>query len=137
MKYNPSLVKFIREQYPPGTRIRLTEMQNPYVPVPPGTEEEVDFIDDAAQIHMKWSNGRSLALIPGVDRFTVIPQPLQTLKLYMPLNGVFSSTPCGRDTSAWKPFSFAYKLITPPYRSTVSSTDGIPKPKRRIHISLL
>ena len=85
MKHQAELLRFMREQYPPGTRIRLTEMQDPYAPVPPGTEGEVNFIDDAAQIHMKWSNGRTLALIPGVDRFTVIPQPLQTLKLYMPL----------------------------------------------------
>lgn len=85
MKHQGELLQFMRDQYPPGTRIRLTEMQDPYAPVPPGTEGEVNFIDDAAQIHMKWSNGRSLALIPGVDRFTVIPQPLQTLKLYMPL----------------------------------------------------
>lgn len=85
MRHQEELLRFMREQYPPGTLIRLTEMQDPYAPVPPGTEGEIDFIDDAAQIHMKWSNGRSLALIPGVDKFSVIPQPLQTLKLYMPL----------------------------------------------------
>jgi len=85
MRDYQGLLKFVKEQYPPGTRIRLIEMQDPYAPVPPGTEGEVDFIDDAAQIHMTWSNDRSLALIPGVDHFTVIPQPLQTLKLYMPL----------------------------------------------------
>lgn len=58
MKHQAELLRFMREQYPPGTRIRLTEMQDPYAPVPPGTEGEVNFIDDAAQIHMKWSNGR-------------------------------------------------------------------------------
>ncbi len=85
MKYNENFLKRVREQYPPGTRIRLTEMKDPYTPVPPGTEGEVNFVDDAAQIHMKWNNGRTLALIPGEDSFTIIPQPLQTLKLYMPL----------------------------------------------------
>ena len=85
MRQNPEWVKFMKDQYPPGTRVRLTEMQDPYAPVPSGTEGTVDFVDDAGQLQMQWDNGRTLALIPGVDRFSVIPQSLQTLKLYMPL----------------------------------------------------
>jgi len=89
MRYNPELVKYMKEQYPPGTRIRLESMEDPYAPVPPGTEGSVNFVDDAGQLHMKWDNGRTLAIIPGVDHFSVIPQPLQTLKLYMPLTVKF------------------------------------------------
>ena len=37
------MVNFIREQYPPGTRIRLNAMDDPYAPILPGTEGEVDF----------------------------------------------------------------------------------------------
>lgn len=85
MRYNANWVKMIREQYPPGTRIRLMQMNDPYAPIASGEEGAVDFIDDAGQIHMKWDNGRSLALIPGEGAFTKIPQQLQTLKLYMPL----------------------------------------------------
>ncbi len=85
MNKQPEWVRFMKEQYPPGTRIRLTEMSDPYSPVPPGTEGTVDWIDAQCQIHLKWDNGRTLALIPGVDRFSVIPKQLQTLKLYMPL----------------------------------------------------
>ena len=79
------MVNFIKEQYPPGTRIRLNSMEDPYAPVAPGTEGEVDFVDDEGQIFMKWDNGRTLPLIPGEDSFTVLPPKLTTLKLYMPL----------------------------------------------------
>lgn len=40
------MVNFIKEQYPPGTRIRLNSMEDPYAPIAPGTEGEVDFVDD-------------------------------------------------------------------------------------------
>ena len=79
------MVDFIKEQYPPGTRIRLNAMDDPYAPILPGTEGEVDFVDDAGQLHIKWDNGRSLALIPGEDSFTMLPPKLTSLKLYMPL----------------------------------------------------
>ena len=79
------MVNFIKEQYPPGTRIRLNSMKDPYHPILPGTEGEVDFVDDGGQIFMKWNNGRTLPLAPGKDSFTVLPPKLTTLKLYMPL----------------------------------------------------
>ena len=56
------------ERYPKGTRLKLISMEDPHG-VPMGTVGEVDFIDDAGQIHMKWENGSFLALIPGVDGF--------------------------------------------------------------------
>lgn len=70
-----SQVERIKEQYPPGTRIRLGQMNDPYAPVPPGTEGEVDMVDDIGQLHMKWSNGRTLALIVSEDSFEVISKP--------------------------------------------------------------
>ena len=79
------MVNFIKEQYPPGTRIRLNSMEDPYHPILPGTEGEVDFVDDKGQIFMKWDNGRTLPLVPGEDSFTVLPPKLTSLKLYMPL----------------------------------------------------
>ena len=83
------MVKFIKEQYPPGTRIRLNSMNDPYAPITPGTEGVVDLVDDAGSIHMKWDNGRTLAIVPGEDSFTVLPPKLETLKLYMPLTADF------------------------------------------------
>lgn len=55
--------------YLPGTRIMLLSMDDPYAPVPEGTRGTVVHVDDAAQIHMKWDNGRTLAIVPGEDNF--------------------------------------------------------------------
>lgn len=62
----------LRERYPAGTRIRLNHMDDPYAPVPDGTVGEVQYVDDAGNIHMIWKNGRTLSLIDGVDDFTII-----------------------------------------------------------------
>jgi len=83
------MVNFIKEQYPPGTRIRLNSMEDPYAPIVPGTEGKVDFVDDIGTIHMKWDNGRALGIVPGEDSFSVLPPKLTTLKLYMPLTADF------------------------------------------------
>lgn len=63
-----------REAYPPGTRLELIDMNDPYAPVPSGTRGTVDFIDDMAQIHMKWDNGRTLALNSDEDSFRRLTQ---------------------------------------------------------------
>jgi hypothetical protein len=84
---NDTLAKFIKQQYPPGTRIRLDAMNDPYDPIPSGTLGKVDFVDDAGQIHMKWDNGSGLAIVPGEDRFSVVEPERRPMKLYMPLHG--------------------------------------------------
>ena len=71
---NQNQVARIKAQYPPGTRIRLDHMDDPYAPIPSGTEGVVQTVDDAGQLVMKWDNGRSLSLIPGEDCFSIIQQ---------------------------------------------------------------
>ena len=80
----PYMVKLLREQFPPGTRIRLDSAMNDPQPIPKGMTGTVQGVDDAGQFLMKWDNGRALSLIPGEDDFSVVKP--QELKLYMPLH---------------------------------------------------
>jgi hypothetical protein len=43
-------------------------------PIESGTLGTVQAVDDAGQLLMKWDNGRSLSLIPGVDNFHTVTQ---------------------------------------------------------------
>lgn len=65
-------VEAAKAMYPAGTRIKLIEMGDDPWPVKAGTTGTVVDVDDAGHIQMRWDNGRGLALIPGIDRFTVI-----------------------------------------------------------------
>lgn len=62
----------IRRRYPVGTRIELEYMDER--DMPPGLKGIVDHVDDQGQLHMTWENGRSLALVPGVDDFCILPE---------------------------------------------------------------
>ena len=43
-----------KKSYPPGTRIMLLYINDPYHPVESGTRGTVDHVDDMGTIHMKW-----------------------------------------------------------------------------------
>jgi hypothetical protein len=63
----------LREEYPTGTVLELTkDMMSDGKPEEgffKNLQGKLAYIDDAGQLHMKWNNGRSLALIPEVDHF--------------------------------------------------------------------
>ena len=67
-------VEYTRSCYPPGTRIVLNNMNDPYAPVESGTRGTVLYVDDAGQVGVAWDSGRSLSLIPGVDSFRKLTQ---------------------------------------------------------------
>ena len=69
---NRDTVEQIKKKYPPGTRIELISMKDPYSPVPPGTRGTVRMVDDAGTIHPKFDNGRTLGIIVGEDEFIVL-----------------------------------------------------------------
>ena len=56
-------------EYPPGTRVEMLQMQDPWGAVEPGVRGTVIHVDDIGQLHMAWDNGRSLSLIPTEDKF--------------------------------------------------------------------
>lgn len=66
------IAKIHRENYPPGTRIMILGMEDPYHSVPPGTRGTVVHVDDAGTIHMKWDNGSGLGICTEVDVFRTL-----------------------------------------------------------------
>ncbi len=64
----------IKQMYPPGTRIELICMNDPFAPVPSGTRGTVRTVDDMGTIFPDWDNGRSLGVVPGEDVFRKLTQ---------------------------------------------------------------
>lgn len=58
----------LREQYPEGTLVCLDHMEGEQQ-MKPGLKGKVAYVDDGGQIHVRWENGCSLALIQGIDSF--------------------------------------------------------------------
>ena len=79
---NEHEIATLRQKYPHGTKLRLIRMVDDPNPIKPGTVGEVDYIDDAGNIHMIWRDGGSLSLIPGADEFEVLPTCPKCSKQY-------------------------------------------------------
>lgn len=63
-----------KKLFPPGTRIELISMKDPYDPVPASTRGTVKFVDSMGTIFSEWDNGRSLGVVHGEDSFRKLTQ---------------------------------------------------------------
>lgn len=56
-----------------GRRVRFLGTSDPYSDLPRGTLGTVELVDDIGTLHCRWDNGGSLGLIPGEDRYELLP----------------------------------------------------------------
>lgn len=70
-------VQKIKQNYKPKTRIELIAMYDNDA-VSAGVRGSVNFVDDKGQIHTTWDNGRTLSIVPQIDKFKKVNglQPL-------------------------------------------------------------
>lgn len=67
---NDAKIKWLKDQYPPGTRVQLDRMgSDDPRPIEPGTYGTVVAVDDMGTIHCNFDNGRSLGICPEADSF--------------------------------------------------------------------
>lgn len=67
---NDEKIKWLKDQYPPGTRVQLDRMgSDDPRPIEPGTHGTVAAVDDMGTIHCNFDNGRSLGICPEADSF--------------------------------------------------------------------
>ncbi len=59
-------VESLRKKYPVGCQVRLLFMDDPQAP-PTGTVGKVLMVDDAGTVHVAWSTGSTLGIVPGQD----------------------------------------------------------------------
>lgn len=62
----------LRITYPPGTRVELIKMNDPYSKLSRGAKGTVVSVDDIGTIHVSWDSGSSLGIAYGEDICRVI-----------------------------------------------------------------
>ena len=53
-------------------RIRLIHMEDEYTNLTEGDEGTITGVDGIGQIMVKWDNGSTLSIIPGIDKYEII-----------------------------------------------------------------
>lgn len=99
-----------------GMRIRMVSMTDDPNPIAPGTEGTIRLIDGMGIIHVKWDDGRTLGVIPGVDHYQLVPD--SKTDLYDETSKMFEDT-----TST--------KAVTSAIKQTPSNVNkSMPKPTK-------
>jgi hypothetical protein len=65
-------LEYLRSQYPPGTRVELISMNDPYSSLQSGDQGTVAFVDDIGTVHVNWDCGSGLGLVYGGDSYKQI-----------------------------------------------------------------
>lgn len=86
MAFEHEWVRFFREQYPIGSRIRLRELHSKEQSMRPRKKGTLESIEDDGRFKVRWDDGTTDYLMPGKDSFSVLPPETVTMKLYMPLS---------------------------------------------------
>ena len=61
------MLKRLKSDYSPGTRVILIKMDDPYTRLKPGEKGTVTGVDDIGTIHVNWDSGSSLGVAFGED----------------------------------------------------------------------
>lgn len=64
---HPEMLKRLKSDYSPGTRVVLVKMDDPYTRLKPGEKGTVTGVDDIGTIHVNWDSGSSLGVAFGED----------------------------------------------------------------------
>lgn len=65
-----------KRRYPKGCRVELIQMDDVHAP-PTGTQGVVEYVDDTATVHVRWSTGSGLGAVFGVDIIVRIDEEAQ------------------------------------------------------------
>ncbi|MGE5417487.1 MAG: DUF4314 domain-containing protein [Acidobacteriota bacterium] len=68
----PEKLKALRSYYPPGTRVELVRMEDPYTRLKPGDRGTVTVIDDTGTVFVDWDSGSKLGVVSGEDEIKKI-----------------------------------------------------------------
>ena len=64
---HPEMLKALRSYYPPGTRVELVRMEDPYTKLKPGDRGSVSIVDDTGTVFVDWDLGSRLGVVFGED----------------------------------------------------------------------